>query len=787
MSIEPEIDFHIGGCGGAYLLAEPGDLIVDVEKRDRNTGDEPTDLRAILVGPDREVLQDVTIPDDGQPEGIGLGPSRKARLQARAERKGIYALNITVSNDRYGDKVVWGFATNCPRYLIEASRGHRDAQHQEPIVLADPARPRDICFRPRAESFSIEASDLHDGPGPLSVYDAADACVGTLEIDASGCASIAFPVDESRSDAPWRLHLPSSQGVVHIDGVTRWEGGGFCRDSALWTPHRDSWFALHPYRWILTPYKRTLYAAPGSRAEAAFRVTHDHAAPQTIRLDLDTEGASGWPVELSAREVHLAPGEVTSVTVSCAVPETAEPGGEALVCHLRATPEAHPDVSTCSVLNVRPGVAPATRALAPPIVLTPYRHENAQFGYRPDYPLTNQVYFDLKNRPFVRTETGISAWRDGGWFTSDLQEAEKSHDPRLTGRFYRTSSTKIAFDDRNDLYFTAAAAPDGALLCSADSGRSFTARLIEGGGERPPTLDIEQSSGQNDPEGPPPILRCIQTAADENLRWRKINDMDLFLPVRDGDGLELGDPIRIADKCLGLSSHSGPPSSLASRGSRVHMAWGEATEPDADVPGVPAYVATYDRATGTLGDPVLVGYGPPANDVHNTPSITIDGQGYLHVVVGTHGSPFVYARSLEPNNAYAGWTSPEPTCADARQTYIGLVCGPDDTLHLAFRYWLGGTERFPVGHFGTLAYQRKRPGEPWEAPRVLVEPPFTEYSIYYHRLTIDRTGRLFLSYDYWSTYWFYRNDHVGRRRTLLTSPDGGDTWKLAETSDLVPA
>jgi len=65
----------------------------------------------------------------------------------------------------------------------------------------------------------------------------------------------------------------------------------------------------------------------------------------------------------------------------------------------------------------------------------------------------------------------------------------------------------------------------------------------------------------------------------------------------------------------------------------------------------------------------------------------------------------------------------------------------------------------------------------------LIVPPFSEYSIFYHRLTIDRAGRLFLSYDYWSTFWFYRNDHWGNRRALLMSEDHGKTWKLAETRD----
>ena len=92
---------HIGGTGGAYFLAEPGELVVKLEKRDLNRSGRRADLRAILVGPDREVLQDVTIRDDGQPRGSGAGPVQTARLSTKVQRKGVYGLNITVSNDRY--------------------------------------------------------------------------------------------------------------------------------------------------------------------------------------------------------------------------------------------------------------------------------------------------------------------------------------------------------------------------------------------------------------------------------------------------------------------------------------------------------------------------------------------------------------------------------------------------------------------------------------------------------------------------------------------------------------
>ncbi len=46
-------DLLFGGCGGVYLLAEPGELVVEVTKRDRNRRGRHTELRAILVGPDR--------------------------------------------------------------------------------------------------------------------------------------------------------------------------------------------------------------------------------------------------------------------------------------------------------------------------------------------------------------------------------------------------------------------------------------------------------------------------------------------------------------------------------------------------------------------------------------------------------------------------------------------------------------------------------------------------------------------------------------------------------------
>jgi len=613
---------------------------------------------------------------------------------------------------------------------------------------------------------------LPGGVDALTLYDSQGNQAGVMQVSDKGEATGRFQAAASSSSVPWRLHLPEFQGVVRIDGVTRWPTKDESGDLSLWTPQLESWFAFPENRWLLTPYSRTVYAEPNAEGSVAFQVHNNALVEKEVALSLEFPDEQPWQAELSVREITLAPHGSAPVSVRYRVPEE----GDAWTCHLRATPLDDPEVSTFSTLWLRRGIAPATKAITIPLVLKPYRHENEQFGYLPQYPLRNQVYFDTQNRPVVVTKTGVSIWREGGW-----TEVTSSRQPDGTMAPFRPLMSKVAFDRDNGLYLVGEQGGAPALVHSVDGGKTFASYPIPGKG----AFDIEQFSGHNLPEGPPPLVRFTRTAKDPKLKWRSLNDLALFLPKKGQDGaLSIGEPVLLSKKCIGFSAHSGIPSAIVSRGSKVHVAWGEATEPDEKAPGVPTFVATYDRRNGTLCEPALIGYGPPANDVHNTPCITMDSQGYLHVLVGTHGGTFKYARSLKPNDADGGWTEAQDIRPGLRQTYVGLVCDQDDALHLVFRLWRNDTTYFPASHYACLAHMTKRPGGAWSEPRPLIVAPFSEYSIFYHRLTIDRTGQLFLSYDYWSTFWFYRTDHWGTRRALLTSPDQGDTWKLAQLRDL---
>jgi hypothetical protein len=768
--MEKPIDLHFGGAGGVYFLAQPGELVIELEKLDRNIHNRRTDLRAVLVGPDREVLEDVTIPDTGYESGTG--PPGRVTLSTEVPRKGVYGLGITISQDRYGEEIMWGFQTNCEHYLIETSRGHKDARHQEPLALYSPQTSGQVCFIPADSGFAIEISGLADSVTDIPVFDHTDTCICTLTPSPDGSASHTFPPGSYRAGRPWRLQLSSMQATVEIDGVTRWETDDPYEHMSFWSPNPESFFPLHRFRWLVTPYNRTCQADPGQSGSFAFQVHNNSDRAELINLNLEDVERSASSFQLSVDSVSVDPQSTTDVQVTYTASKN--PDGNPMRAHLVASPQSCPDYSTYATLKVDTSLGGSMLEL--PLRFTPYRHENEQFGFTPDCPVLNQIYFDLENVPFVHTPSGISTLREGNWINTPLLSAQ--------GNPVGARSTKIAFDAQNNVYAIGSDRGEALLMHSSDSGNSFSAVSAEGSGSNRCSFDIEQFSGQNTPEYPPPVVRYAQTLADKDLIWRRLNDMELFLPEFTDKGLEWGDPILISDKCIGISMHSGIPSTVVSRGSKVHLVWAEATDPGVEVPGVPTFVATYDRKTASLGDPVMIGYGPPANDIHNTPCMTIDSKGHLHVLVGTHGRPFPYARSIVPDDVYSGWTNVEEMWPNARQTYIGLVCDPNDTLHATFRLWFEGTDYFPAGNYGTLSHQSKSSAGQWTEPKVLVVPPYSEYSVYYHRLTIDRKGRLFLCYDYYSTYWFYRNDYRGSRRSLMMSEDADNSWTLARTVDL---
>ncbi len=767
----------VRGDRTVYLDVEPGTLEITVLKRDLNIYDREDLLHLTLFDPlSNEVFQH-TMPDDGT---VGRGRAEEYQrfdVNVDVEFGGVYRLLVHGSSD-----LVWGVETSAERLVVQGG-----------LLLSDFDISGSIYFPPPNEEFAITIAALHDpGRQTVPLYDADGEKLHDFELTVTGEDHLLeFPAEER--DGLWRLDMEAMSVRLSIDGVQ------------YWTSEEDAWFDVSKSRWMLLPYRTTRYLQAGEAATVDLTLRNSTGDSDRFHVEATADPEVAVDVIEPEMPVALAADETATIRVRATL---ADPPAEETELHvlLRATAEDEPNAQATSGINVRVGESPVSEPLEMPITLRPFAHEAVQFGYDPDY-VRNEVYFDEGNLPWIRhrTEdrdetTGVySLDEDRRWTHHGFEDAIRRQWPDYVrpDRGAGFIGAKLAFDGQGGVYTTlrliAGAERPAVLLFSPDEGESWEVHEVRGN-----VAEIEQFTGHNRLDGPPPVLTFERTGPHP-ARWASYHDLWLYLPQREGDTLVLGEPIRVAEAVIGSCQHSGGPSSTVTADGSTHIVWGEISgEPDgtgADERGVPTYAATYDHTTEELSEKILLGHGPPVNDVHNVPAITIDSQGILHVLIGAHGRPFHYVHSLRPNDA-GEWTEAEPilttgfTTDDGdevgRQTYISLVCDADDTLHTAFRQWRNQDPYHDGELYAALSWQqRPRDGEWTEEATPLVIPPLPGYSIYYHKLTIDRLGDLWLSYSYLTSNQTYQGQfpHQYHHRAVIVSRDGGETWKLAESDD----
>ena len=484
-----------------------------------------------------------------------------------------------------------------------------------------------------------------------------------------------------------------------------------------------------------------------------------------------------------------------------------------------------------------------------------FRMEAELFGYHPRY-VPAPVSFDAENRPYMWSGSALITLNDEGrWVERDFDAAMKAKYSGIEGVAFRNGPF-ISFDRNGDAYMLARV----AHLARQDIFRETPARRIDAFGvahsrdglrtwtfyeTASPAIHgepfqrklytgaqrLERLEGYNQITGPPPMV--------EGRGW----ELSLFVTERQTDG-RLTPPKAIllarADRPIVgklrnwiTPTHSGAGNVSATFDGKSHVVWlsiqpyewhkQEAEALSAEMAGeyvpyalrykdqlpalAPSYIRTYDHSSGELSEPVLLGFS--RRDNHDPPVISVDSQSYLHVVIGAHHDNFQYTRSLVPNSSTEGWTeaemfgTPRPLAGGGSYTYTGLICDYDDNLHLVSRW--AGTDDYRF----QLVYQRKRAGREWEPHRVLVSPFRTNYSAWRQKISLDRLGRLFVSYAYYADlmtaeeraeyarkwpdeatenpeasggYDLSLSEHG---KAMLISDDGGDSWRLAVTADLL--
>ncbi|MBT5901467.1 MAG: hypothetical protein HOH58_05095 [Opitutaceae bacterium] len=108
---------------------------------------------------------------------------------------------------------------------------------------------------------------------------------------------------------------------------------------------------------------------------------------------------------------------------------------------------------------------------------------------------------------------------------------------------------------------------------------------------------------------------------------------------------------------------------------KTHAAWLD-TPPAG---GFSVRIRTRDNATGEWSGVTDIG---EATDNHGGPALTVDEEGYLHVIYYSHHHPFRYRKSVRPNDS-SEWTEYAEFGVDL--TYPALVCATDGTLIMTAR------------------------------------------------------------------------------------------------------
>lgn len=158
-------------------------------------------------------------------------------------------------------------------------------------------------------------------------------------------------------------------------------------------------------------------------------------------------------------------------------------------------------------------------------------------------------------------------------------------------------------------------------------------------------------------------------------------------------------------------------------------------------------------------------------DAHNSISLAVDGDGFLHVAWDHHGGSLNYARGMRPLAMDLGRKSRMTGRAEDRVTYPEFYLLPDGDLLCLYRDGSSGR--------GTLVLKRYvTAGQRWEVVQSNLVDGEGARSPYWGA-TVDREGGLHLAWTWRDTPDVASNHDIA----YAFSPDGGRSWRSIDRQD----
>ena len=208
---------------------------------------------------------------------------------------------------------------------------------------------------------------------------------------------------------------------------------------------------------------------------------------------------------------------------------------------------------------------------------------------------------------------------------------------------------------------------------------------------------------------------------------------------------------------------TGAGNKIVTFGGKTHVVWQKAAKL-----GYFNKIRSYDHASGQWSKEVTLN---PGIDNHARPVITVDQQGFLHVIMSGHNSEVTYCRSLRPNDS-SEWGPIEEAGIG---TYPSIACGRDGKVFLAVR---------AMKQKGADFYVKPKNGT-WEKGVRIIKraDQYSGYAGFSTGLTVDRNGMLHAICNVYE-------GKSGKHQALcyMRSRDDGKSWETAKGKPVsVPA
>ncbi len=442
----------------------------------------------------------------------------------------------------------------------------------------------------------------------------------------------------------------------------------------------------------------------------------------------------------------------------------------------------------------------------------PRRRTSMAFHPHTNAPIIRTWGLSIMSERIVKLDRKNMNWNNFPPFVLSLWNGLE-HPELWDGSYVQfQAESGVAFDAHGNMYFTVDGETQGfgsvfkqALFAWSElegKWRVYSAAL-----PKLPYLRLEFYAGNNDSGYLPTVLGATTRSMDNTPSRFWPRKIYFVFCRRDGDG-RLDNFERVEIPGAPTSTDSANPDHVvtigddtanvtAIWGNKIHVVWSYPGPKETDKVHVASN--TYDRShrkfmhdpsihVGTVesgrevkqdppGTPwpadCYEGDGIPWADVHCFPALAIGPAGFLHCVIGGHGTKFRYLRSARSDDT-SRWEDRTDSFNGLQGTYPSLVCDRNGILHLVIRQ-SGDPDR--------LSYVRgiaKTTGSKveWAVQELATIPPLTDcYVNFRHTLRIDRLGRLFVSFT------LVRKDVSSDLAWVLMSDDTGLNWRICMTED----